>query len=85
MASLEALVAAAAAADMDVELAVDGAARDLDLVLVRDVRFLDGPAASGADFGQGCFVGFVDAGGGLAMGLGAIVRAGLAAGPAVGG
>src|SRR5262249_24035754 len=51
------------------------------LVLVRDVRFLDRPAASGAGFGEGCFVGFVDVGGGLAMGLGAIVRAGLAAGP----
>jgi hypothetical protein len=78
--ALEALVAAAAAADMDVELAVDGAARDLDLILVGDVGLLDGPAASGAGFGQGRFVGFVDVRGGLAMGLGAVVRAGLAAG-----
>ena len=81
MPALEALVAATAAADMDVELAVDGAARDLDLVLVRDVGLLDRPAASGAGFGQGCFVGFVDVGGGLAMGLGAVIRAGLTARP----
>jgi hypothetical protein len=69
------------AADVDVELAMDGAARDLDLVLARDVGCLNGPAASGAGFGQGRFVGFVDVRGGLTMGLGAVVRAGLAAGP----
>jgi hypothetical protein len=45
--ALQALVAAAAAADMDVELAMDGAARDLHLVLVRDVGLLDRPAAAG--------------------------------------
>jgi hypothetical protein len=61
--ALEALVAAAAAADMDVELALDGAARDLDLVLVGDVGFLDGPAAAGAGPRQRCLVDFVDVGG----------------------
>jgi hypothetical protein len=81
MASLEALVAAPAAADVDVELAMDGAARDLDLVLVRDVGFLDRPAAAGARLGQGRLVDFVDMRGWLPMGLGAVVRAGLAAGP----
>jgi hypothetical protein len=48
----------------------DGLVRDLDLVLVGDVRFLDRPAASGAGFGQGRLVGLVDVRGGLAMGLG---------------
>ena len=81
MAALEALVAAAAAADMDVELAMDGAARDLDLVLVGDVGFLDEPAATWAGIGQGCLVDFVDVGGWLPMGLGAVIPAGLAAGP----
>ena len=51
--ALEAPVAAAAANDMDVELAMDGPARDLDLVLVRDVGFLDRPAALGAARGSG--------------------------------
>jgi hypothetical protein len=81
MAALQALVAAAATADMDVELAMDGAAWDLDLVLLRDVGFLDRPAAAGAGLRQRCLVDFVDVGGGLPMGLGAVVRAGLAAGP----
>jgi hypothetical protein len=79
--ALESLVAAAAAADMDVELAMNGASRDLDLVLVRDVGFLDWPAAAGANRGEGCLVDFVEMGRWLPMGLGAIVRAGLATGP----
>jgi hypothetical protein len=70
----------AAAADMDVELALDRAARDLDLVLVGDVGFLDGPAAVGAGERQRCLVDFVDGGGWLPMGLGAVSRTGLAAG-----
>src|SRR6516225_6092671 len=61
--ALEALLAVAAAADMDVELAPDRAARDLDLVLVGDVGFLDGPAAVGAGERQRCLVDFVDGGG----------------------
>ena len=80
MAPLKALVAATAAADVDVKLAVDGLARDLDLILVGNVGFLDGPAASRASIGQGRLVGLVDVGGWLPMGLGAVVRAGLAAG-----
>jgi hypothetical protein len=63
VASLETLVAAAAAAAMDVELAMDGAARDLDLVLVRDVGFLDRSATAGASLRQRCLVDFVDVGG----------------------
>jgi hypothetical protein len=81
VAALESLVAAAAAADMDVELAMDGAARDLDLVLVGDMGFLDRPAALGAGLRQRCLVDFIDVGGWLPMGLGAVIRAGLAAGP----
>jgi hypothetical protein len=65
---------------MDVELAMDGAARDLDLVLVGDVGFLDRAAAAGARLGQGRLVDFVDVGGWLPMGLGAVTPAGLAAG-----
>jgi hypothetical protein len=66
---------------MDVALAMDGAARDLDLVLVRDVGFLDRPAAAGANRGKGGLVDFVEVGRWLPMGLAAVVRAGLAAGP----
>src|SRR6516162_10490837 len=66
---------------MDVELAMDGAARDLDLVLVGDVGFLDRPAAAGAGPRQRGLVDFVDVGGWLPMGLGAVIGAGLAAGP----
>src|SRR5262249_6440076 len=66
--ALEALVAAAATTDMDIELAIDRAARDLDLVLVGDVRFLDRPAAAGARLGQWRLVDFVDVRGCLSMG-----------------
>src|SRR5262245_58553022 len=79
--ALEAPVAATAAADMDIELAMDGTARDLDLVLVRDVGFLDRPAVAGANRGEGCLVDFVDVGRWLPMGFTVVVRAGLAAGP----
>jgi hypothetical protein len=66
---------------MDVELAMNGAARDLDLVLAGDVGFLDGPAAAGAGLRQRGLVDFVEVGGWLPMGLGAVIRAGVAAGP----
>src|SRR5262249_40104957 len=79
--ALEALRAAAAAPDMDVELAVDRAARDLDLVLVGDVGLHDRPAAAGAGRRQRRLVDFVDVRGWLPMGLGAVIRAGLAARP----
>ena len=67
---------------MDVELAVDGLARDLDLELLGDVGFVERAAAVGAGVGQGRLVDLVDLFGRrrLAMGLGAVVLAGLAAG-----
>ena len=81
MASLNTTVALAALPDMDVELAVDGLARDLDLELLGDVGFVEGAAAVRADVGQRCLVDFVDLSGGrwLAVGLGAVVLARLAA------
>jgi hypothetical protein len=79
VAALEAMVAAAAAPDMDVELAMDGLARDLDLVLVGDVGFPDRPASAEAGSRQRGLVDFVEVGGWLPMGLGAVIRAGLAA------
>jgi hypothetical protein len=78
--ALDAPAAAPAAADVDVELPVDGRARDLDLVLVIDVGLVYGAAAARAGGRQGGLVDFVDLGGGQAMGLGAVVGAGLAAG-----
>jgi hypothetical protein len=67
---------------MDVELAVNRLARDLDLVLLLDVGFLDGAAAVGTDVGERRLMDFVD----LrwrrwqSMALVAVVVAGLAAG-----
>ena len=82
VASLNPALALATPADVDVELPVDGLARDLDLVLLGDVGFVEGAAAVGADSGQGRLVDLVDllGAGRLAVGLGAVVLAGLAAG-----
>lgn len=82
MAPLNAAVALAAPADVDVELPVDGLARDLDLVLLSDAGLVEGAAAVGAGAGQGRFVDLVDLvrSGRLAVGLGAVVLAGLTSG-----
>ena len=82
MAALNPAVALPALADVDVELPVNGLARDFDLELLGDVGFVEGAAAVGADVGQGRLVDLVDlfGAGRLAMGLGAVVLAGLAAG-----
>lgn len=53
MASLNAAAALAAPADVDVELSVDGLARDLDLELLGNMGFVEGAAAVGAGVGQG--------------------------------
>src|SRR5262249_46380030 len=68
-------------ADMNVELSVNWLAWDLHLELLGDVRFVEGAAAVRAGVGQGRLVDFVDlfGGRGLAVGLGAIVLARLAA------
>ena len=82
MAPLNTAFAVAAPADVDVELAVDGLARDLDLVLLGYVRLVERAAAVGAGVGQGRLVDLVDLvrGGRLAVGLGAVVLARLAPG-----
>src|SRR5579884_2491789 len=80
VAALHAAATLPAAADVNVELTVDRPTRDLDLVLMVDVRLVDGTAAVGAGVGQRRLVGFVDLLGRLAMGLGAVVLARLAAG-----
>jgi uncharacterized protein (TIGR03067 family) len=82
MASLNPTVALTALADVDVELPVNGLARDLDLELLGDVGLVQGAAASGADVGQVRLVNLVDLfrAGRLAVGFGAVSFAGLAAG-----
>jgi|SRR6516164_7375612 hypothetical protein len=80
MLALDPAPASAALAEVDVELAMDRLAGDLDLVLVIDVGFVDPAAAVGASVRQGRFVNFVDlfGWGREAMGLAAVVGAGLA-------
>jgi hypothetical protein len=67
---------------VDVELPVDGLARDLDLVLLGDVGLVQGAAAVGAGVGQVRLVDLVDlvGVGRPAVCLGAVALAGLAAG-----
>jgi hypothetical protein len=69
-------------ADVDVELAVDGLARDLDLELLGNVGLVEWAGAVGAAIGQRRLVDLVDlfGVGRLAMGLGAVVLARLAPG-----
>jgi hypothetical protein len=69
-------------AGVDVELPVDGLPRHLDLVLLGDVGFVRGAAAVGAGVGQGRLVNLVNlfGAGRLAVGLGVVSLAGLAAG-----
>jgi hypothetical protein len=82
MAALDAAPALTALPDVDVELPVNRLARDLDLELLSDVGIVKGAAAVGTGVGQRRLVGFVDllGSGRLAMGLGAVVFAGLAVG-----
>jgi hypothetical protein len=81
MAPLNTAFALAAPADVDVELAVDGLARDLDLVLLGYMRLVERAAAVGAAVWQRCLVDLIDlfGAGRLAVRLGAVVLAGLAA------
>jgi hypothetical protein len=82
MAPRNTALALAAPADVDVELPVDGRAGDLDLELLGDMGFVERPAALRADVGQRRLVDLVDllGAGRLAVGLGAVLFAGLAAG-----
>jgi hypothetical protein len=72
----------AAPAYVDVELAVDGPAGDLDLELLGDVAFVERAAAVGTDLGQRCLVDLVNlfGRGWLAVGFGAVVLARLPTG-----
>ena len=81
MAALDPAAALTALADVDVELAVNRLARDLDLELLGDVRLVERTAAVGAAVRQGRLVNLVDLFGGrwLTVGLRAVVLAGLAA------
>jgi hypothetical protein len=82
MPPLNAPPALAALADVDVELSVDGLARNLDLELLGDMGLVQRATAIGTDVGQGRLMNLVDlfGAGRLAVGLGAVVFAGLAAG-----
>jgi hypothetical protein len=82
MAALNAATAPATLTDVDVELPMNGLARDLDLELLGDMRCIERTAAVGAAVRQGRLVDLVDLlrAGRLAVGLGAVVLAGLAAG-----
>jgi hypothetical protein len=81
MASLNAALALTTLANVDIELSVNGLARNLHLELLGNVGFVEGSAAVRADGGQRRLVDFVDMFGGrwLAVCLSAIVLARLAA------
>ena len=81
MASLNPTVALTTLANVDVELPVERLAWNLDLELLGNVGFVERAAAVRADVGQRCLVDFVNLFGGrwLAVGLGAVVLARLAA------
>jgi hypothetical protein len=82
VATLHPTAAITALADVNVELAVNGLARDLDLELLGDVGLVEWPAAVGARVWQGRLVCFIDLVGPqrLTVGCGAVSLAGLAAG-----
>jgi hypothetical protein len=82
MAALDPAMAPTALADVDVELPVDGLARDLNLELLGNASLVERPAAVGAALRQWRLVNLVDLvrRWRLAVGLGTVVIAGLAAG-----
>ena len=80
MPALHTAAAALAAADMNVELAVNRPTGNLDLVLMVDVGLRDEAATVGAGVGERGLVGLVDLLGRLAMRLGAVILARFAAG-----
>src|SRR5262249_39768515 len=81
VAALNPAVALTALTDVAVELAVDRFARDLDLKLLGGVRLVERTTAVGAAVRQRCLVDLIDLFGArrLAVGLGAVVLARLAA------
>lgn len=81
MASLNTAVTLTALTNVDVKLSMNGLAWNLDLELLGNVGFVERAAAVRADVGQRCLMDFVNLFGGrwLAVGLGAVVLARLAA------
>jgi hypothetical protein len=75
---LDAALAVPAAADVDIELPLDGLAWDLDLILLVDVGLVEAAAAVGTDIGEQRFVDLVDVRGGRPMGFGAVFGSRLA-------
>ena len=80
MSALHAAVAVPAAADVHVELAVNGLARNLDLILLVDVGLLHGAATVRAGLGEWGLIGFIDVLGRLPVGFGAVVFTRFASG-----
>src|SRR4051812_15223819 len=80
MPALHAAAAFVAAADVNVEPAVNRPTRNFDLILLVDMCLFNITAAIRALLGQRRLVNFVDLLGRLAMGLGAVVFARLATG-----
>jgi hypothetical protein len=80
MAALKRAAALTALANVDIELAMDRLAWDLDLELLSDMGFVEGAAAIGAGMGQGRLVDLVDlfGAGRQTVGLEAVLFAGLA-------
>lgn len=81
MPALDAKAATAASTDVHVELAMDGSAGNLDLVLLLNVDFVNTSAAIRTGLRQGSLVDFVDLPGRrwLTMGLNAVIVARFAA------
>jgi hypothetical protein len=81
VASLDALAAITAAADVNIELTDDGSARDFGLVLLADRSFLNGAATMRASVGKGRLMDFVDSsrGWGQAVAMPAVGGPGLTA------
>ena len=78
MPALHAPSALLATADVNVELPVNRSTRDLDLILLIDVRLFDVTTAVGTFVGQRRVMDLIDPLGWLAMGLGAVLVAGFA-------
>jgi hypothetical protein len=82
MTPLHPAAARTALADINVESPVNGLARDLNLELLGDVGLVERPATVGASVWQRRLAGFIDlvGPGRLAVGFGAVILTGLAAG-----
>src|SRR5437867_1988726 len=80
MPALDATLAVRTAADVNIELAMNGPARNLDLILLVDVCLLNRAAAIWARFRERGLVGLIDLFGRRPMRLSAVILARFAAG-----